>query len=1008
MRRRLPYFTPASFLFALFLLLGLGFAYWKAGGIGINPGPVSAKSLSGQDTGGFSSHADFEQDCARCHQPLGTSQAQLCQGCHQSVKDQIDTHQGLHGSLDPGSRCASCHPDHRGRDFDPTAFALAGLDHNQTSFPLTGKHMQAACKDCHFVELYRQAPAQCSGCHAEPAVHRGVFTLDCAGCHTSESWKPATINGTLFDHSTTSFQLTRHASDYAGQPLTCAECHVGKVTPFDAQAGCVQCHANHDAAFMRKHQDQYGPDCLACHDGSDRMVPFDHAAFFPLDGKHAGLDCAQCHANRQYPDAPANCAGCHKEPEIHAGAFGLKCDSCHTSDAWDPALLRKHTFPLDHGRRGEQTCQTCHPGSYAQYACYTCHAPGSDSLDHKPDEIAASHARANISAADLPDCARCHPGGKKIMFSPGPSRWNFARRAVWILAAAGIVLTILAAAAFALLAGYGPLQYGDGSFYTLQRWAEKTMVDLDYRPGGKANHLIDLAVRRNQDLWALRGTSQEPGALREVELGVYQAVLASTQADPADFSSLRPRLSDLLLGVQTCLEQLTVAPRADQARFEAYEAWLAGIRKAIQNPNLAMTSLLEGSPPPAGSFSGPVSQAIAQKPMPNAPVPQATGIPIDPRFVSFPTDSQGAQHEFFPLTGRHAAITCESCHAGGKFAGTPGQCVDCHRLQTPANHYTGDCATCHVPDSWKAIHFDHAGQKATDCQACHQKNAPPNHYPAQCSECHSTSAWSPAHFNHAAFNTSSCQACHSKITPANHFPGQCSLCHSDEAWKPASFNHQGGTASDCASCHTHNKPANHFAGQCSACHATRAWTPAKFDHGAANTSDCQSCHSKDKPAHHFDGQCSQCHSTSAWTPAKFDHSAQKATDCQACHTKNKPANHFAGQCSACHSTDAWAPAKFDHAAAGATDCQACHTQNKPANHFPGQCSQCHSTSAWTQPNSTMPRQARPTACPATPKINPPIILPGMLRLPFNQRLNSSQIRPQRRRYQQLPIVPYQG
>src|SRR3990172_11046201 len=32
----------------------------------------------------------------------------------------------------------------------------------------------------------------------------------------------------------------------------------------------------------------------------------------------------------------------------------------------------------------------------------------------------------------------------------------------------------------------------------------------------------------------------------------------------------------------------------------------------------------------------------------------------------------------FPLTGAHAQARCETCHTGGRFAGTPKQCADCH------------------------------------------------------------------------------------------------------------------------------------------------------------------------------------------------------------------------------------------------------------------------------------------------------------------------------------------
>jgi hypothetical protein len=82
----------------------------------------------------------------------------------------------------------------------------------------------------------------------------------------------------------------------------------------------------------------------------------------------------------------------------------MKCQYCHTVQAWQLALLRLHPFPLDHGGKGEVDCKTCHTGTYAVHTCYTCH-------DHQPDEIQQSHTRAGIAAEKLPYCVACHLDG---------------------------------------------------------------------------------------------------------------------------------------------------------------------------------------------------------------------------------------------------------------------------------------------------------------------------------------------------------------------------------------------------------------------------------------------------------------------------------------------------------------------------------------------------------------------------------------------------------------------
>ena len=99
---------------------------------------------------------------------------------------------------------------------------------------------------------------------------------------------------------------------------------------------------------------------------------------------------------------PHECRACHEEPIVHAERFGLNCARCHTLEAWKPALLLRHTFPLEHGGEGQVACQTCHLTTYGAYTCYGCH-------DHKPAAIEASHIEAG--ATEFEACVTCHPTG---------------------------------------------------------------------------------------------------------------------------------------------------------------------------------------------------------------------------------------------------------------------------------------------------------------------------------------------------------------------------------------------------------------------------------------------------------------------------------------------------------------------------------------------------------------------------------------------------------------------
>jgi hypothetical protein len=69
--------------------------------------------------------------------------------------------------------------------------------------------------------------------------------------------------------------------------------------------------------------------------------------------------------------------------------------------------------------------------------------------------------------------------------------------------------------------------------------------------------------------------------------------------------------------------------------------------------------------------------------------------------------AEGFNHDFFPLAGGHANLTCLQCHANGRVAGTSPRCFVCHQndyVRAP-NHVAGnfptDCTLCHNTVAWK-------------------------------------------------------------------------------------------------------------------------------------------------------------------------------------------------------------------------------------------------------------------------------------------------------------------
>ncbi len=374
-------------------------------------------------------------NCASCH-PGGQYKGipKNCYGCH--AKD--DKHGGQYGN-----DCAACHV--------PASWSQVSFNHSDTSFPLTGKHKQVNCTNCHTNGQYKGTPKTCNACHVNNDAHNGQFGVDCGACHDTSGWGNAT-----FDHSQSGFPLTGKHKDvkcaschaggqYKGTPkncnachsqddkhngqfgtdcgachttsgwgganfdhsntsfplkgkhlnASCSSCHAGgqyKGTP----TSCNACHANDDA-----HGGQYGTNCGTCHDpGGWTPANFNHSGF-PLTGAHQGLPCTNCHPNGRFQGTPKACSACHNEPAYHAGLFGNTCDDCHNTSAWKPANYnRSHTFPINHG--GSNSCHTCHPSSLSQYTCYSC---------HDRSEIKNKHEGEGIPNFD--NCVQCHADGRQ-------------------------------------------------------------------------------------------------------------------------------------------------------------------------------------------------------------------------------------------------------------------------------------------------------------------------------------------------------------------------------------------------------------------------------------------------------------------------------------------------------------------------------------------------------------------------------------------------------------------
>jgi hypothetical protein len=292
--------------------------------------------------------------CKDCHSPIKKyRQAPVkCFGCH----ERHDKHKG---SL--GQECVNCHEE---KDWKTTHF-----DHSKTHFPLTGKHIDAKCKDCHLKEPYKDTPMLCIACHKKVDKHKGTFGTKCEDCHTDRQWKEIT-----FDHD----RKTKYPLLGKHRVTKCVSCHKGDLYKDKLKTDCNSCHQKDD-----KHKGKFGPKCESCHiERSWKEIPFDHdkKTKFPLTGKHKDVKCSDCHKGDLYKDKlQMDCLSCHKKDDKHKGNFGAKCDECHVDRSWKEILFdhdKKTKYPLL-GKHRVTKCVSCHKGDLYKEKlktnCFSCH-----------------------------------------------------------------------------------------------------------------------------------------------------------------------------------------------------------------------------------------------------------------------------------------------------------------------------------------------------------------------------------------------------------------------------------------------------------------------------------------------------------------------------------------------------------------------------------------------------------------------------------------------------------
>jgi len=333
----------------------------------------------------------------------------------------------------------------------------------------------------------------------------------------------------------------------------------------------------------------------------------------------------------------------------------------------------------------------------------------------------------------------------------------------------GSVFTVASAAVLAASGAYHP---GDFLFQA-QYAAESLQAQAISDPAQRADRYLELVGHRVDDLTLLSGTDLELEALAFLNADLDRAAVAAAQPDMRPDALLR----ELIDRLQAAVDSLTVIP-------EKYPRLYAVLQDKVTTLKMLASTL----PKEGGDLSR--LSLIAM------PFPQD----IQPTLQFIAMVNPNASAHPFPLVGQHALVGCATCHDNDSvtYKGVSADCKTCHAVLAPADHYKGDCLSCHSPVLWDKVHFDHKLVNSADCMSCHLERRPKGHFQIQCSFCHNTSTFKGAKPDHVLANATDCISCHRTTQPANHFDRQCSDCHLTTVWQDMSaFTHQKAGINEC-------------------------------------------------------------------------------------------------------------------------------------------------------------------------------------------------------------------
>jgi len=658
--------------------------------------------------------------------------------------------------------------------------------------------------------------------------------------------------------------------------LGCTNCHTFGTGR--AQLKCMTCHVEIQKRVSEK-RGYHGlivnaaigsNDCTRCHTEhggrdfalirwTEPQAKFDHKsqAGFALEGKHAELKCASCHApknisaarkteilvkdlNKTFLGLGTNCASCHTD--VHQNQLGANCATCHSQTTW------KQPPGFNH-----DTTKFRLTGLHTKVTCIGCHAA---------PPAGGIAADVSFKKAAFADCVDCHKDPHRGSFNGGCKQCHST-------------------------SNWKTISLSNTSFdhsktkYPLTGLHARVACEACHKT---SNFSVDIPSAKCTDCHTDKHKGQ---FLTRLDKGDCQSCHTVNGFKPSTFTVAMHKSTPYPLtgkheavACVKCHTDKGVAtdfhPKSTDCLSCHHDMHRGQFTSAPYANRCESCHTVDGFKP---STFGVSSHAMTK----------------------------------YPLTGKHVSVACGSCHAdkGEATDFHPGSadCLSCHRDmhqgQFASAPYANRCESCHNVDGFHPSTFTLTRHKETRFPLVEAHAATP------CADCHKLmantitagtpkimAAATPARSDQTVpddhqyrFANTTCVTCHRDIHgPLTDTSMTCESCHTLRQWKALRpFDHNKTKF---------KLEGSHKTASCVECHKPDS-TPDLFRRISFRNAPqkCADCH-EDIHAGQFKQRtdnCTTCHGTTRWKPSTFDHEtarfslagAHVAVRCQACHVSRK-------------------------------------------------------------------------------------------------------------------------